>query len=193
MMDETARLHWVATHILPLEPELRGWLRAHARTLTRADADDLLQEAYARLWTANLQAVKQPRAYFYTTVRNLLAEAARRARIVPMERMGEMEALRILSEEPGPERRASARQELERLLRAVSELPVQCRRAFELRKFEGLSQRQIAAAMGIAEKTVEKHLAKALMRLGYAMRDADEQMGNTGQVQVSHDEQRQSD
>jgi RNA polymerase sigma factor (sigma-70 family) len=192
-MDDHARLHWVASHILPLEPELRGWLRAHARTLTRADADDLLQEAYARLWTANLQAVKQPRAYFYATVRNLLAEGARRARIVPMERMGELEALRIISEEPGPERRVSARQELERLLQAVNGLPPQCRRAFELCKFEGLSQRQIAAAMGIAEKTVEKHLAKALLRVGRAMQDADDHAGKEDQVRVRHDEQRQSD
>jgi RNA polymerase sigma-70 factor (ECF subfamily) len=192
-MDDDARLHWVASHILPLEPELRGWLRAHARTVTRADADDLVQEAYARLWTANLQAVRQPRAYFYATVRNLLAERARRARIVPMERMGELEALRILSEEPGPERRVSARQELERLLRAVSELPAQCRRAFELAKFEGLSQRQIAAAMGIAEKTVEKHLAKALLRVGRMMRDTDGDAGGAEQVRIGHDEQRKSD
>jgi RNA polymerase sigma-70 factor (ECF subfamily) len=192
-MDDDARLHWVASHILPLEPELRGWLRAHARTVTRADADDLIQEAYARLWTANLQAVRQPRAYFYATVRNLLAERARRARIVPMERMGELEALRILSEEPGPERHASARQELERLLQAVSALPAQCRRAFELAKFESLSQRQIAAAMGIAEKTVEKHLAKALLRVGRAMRDTDGDAGEAERVRTRHDEQRQSD
>jgi RNA polymerase sigma-70 factor (ECF subfamily) len=192
-MDDNARLHWVASHILPLEPELRGWLRAHARTLSRADTDDLIQEAYARLWSADMHAVKQPRAYFYATVRNLLAERARRARIVPMERMGEVEALRILSEEPGPERRASARQELEQLLQAVDELPAQCRRAFELRKFEGLSQRQIATVMGIAEKTVEKHLAKALLRVGRAMRDADEHVGEADQVRVRHDGQRHSD
>lgn len=192
-MDDNARLHWVAGHILPLESELRGWLRVHARTLNRADTDDLIQEAYARLWTADMHAVRQPRAYFYATVRNLLAERARRARIVPMERMGEVEALRILSEEPGPERRASARQELERLLQAVDGLPAQCRRAFELRKFQGLSQRQIAAAMGIAEKTVEKHLAKALVRIGRAMRDAGEDGGEAERVRVRHEGQRQSD
>lgn len=159
------RLQWVATHILPLEAEVRGWLAVHAASLSKADIDDLIQEAYARLWTANLQAVNNARAYFYTVIRNLLAEAARRARIVPMERMGEIEALRIISEEPGPERRLGARQELTRLLQAVEQLPTQCRRAFELCKFEGLSQREIASAMGIAEKTVEKHLAKALVRI----------------------------
>lgn len=171
-MDRDARLRWIASHILPLEPEVRGWLRSHARTLGAADVDDLIQEAYARLWSAELHGVAQPRAYLYAVIRNLLAERARRARIVPLERMGELDALRIISEEPGPERRASARQELDRLLQAVGALPAQCRRAFELCKFDGLSQRQIAAAMGIAEKTVEKHLAKALSRVGLAMREA---------------------
>jgi RNA polymerase sigma-70 factor (ECF subfamily) len=164
-MEDHNRLHWVATHILPLEGEVRGWLRSHAASLNAADVDDLIQEAYARLWKAQYSQVTQPRAYFYTIVRNLLAEWARRARVVPLERMGEIEALRIISEEPGPERRVSARQELDRLLEVIATLPKQCRRAFQLRKFDGLSQREIAKIMGIAEKTVEKHLAKALLRV----------------------------
>lgn len=192
-MDDKARLQWVASHILPLEAELRGWLRAHARTLGKADVDDLIQEAYARLWCAKLDAVRQPRAYFYSTVRNLIAERARRARIVPMERMGEVAALRILSAEPGPERHVGARQELERLLQAVAELPAQCRRAFELRKFQDLSQREIASVMGIAEKTVEKHLAKALLQLGRALGNAGKDADQAGRVQSRHDEQQQSE
>ena len=192
-MNDNTRLQWVASHILPLEPELRSWLRAHARTLSRADVDDVLQEAYARLWTADLAVITQPRAYFYATVRHLLAERARRARIVPMERMEEMEALRIISEEPGPERQVSARQQLARLLGVVRGLPAQCRRAFELSKFEGLSQRQVAAAMGIAEKTVEKHLAKALLRVGQAMRDVDDDAVAAISIHDRRDGRRRSD
>lgn len=171
-VDETMRLRWISLHILPVEPEVRGWLRAHARTLDRADIEDAIQEAYARIWTADLAHVDNPRAYFFTVVRNLICERARRARVIPLERMGEIEALRIISDDPGPERSVSARQELGQVLKLVAALPAQCRRAFELRKFEGLSQRDIAAAMGIAEKTVEKHLAKALLRVTRGMLDS---------------------
>lgn len=164
-MDERARHMWIATQILPFEGEVRGWLRRHVHTLGGADADDLIQEAYARLWLIDFSRIDNGRAYLYTTVRNLLLEHARRARIVPMERLGEIEALRIPSEEPGPERRVGARQELERLERIVAQLPEQCRRAFQLQKFGGLSQREIAQEMNIAEKTVEKHLATALLRV----------------------------
>jgi RNA polymerase sigma factor (sigma-70 family) len=164
-VDEQARYRWIAAQILPYEREIRGWVRRHVRTLAPADIDDLLQEAYARLWVAEFTRIGNGRSYFYTVVRNLLVEQARRARIVPMERMEEIELLNIINVEPGPERHIGARQELERVQRVVAGLPTQCRRAFELQKFEGLSQREIASQMGISERTVEKHLAKALARV----------------------------
>ena len=170
-MDDQARYQWVATHILPHEGEVRGWLRRHVHSLDCADIDDVIQETYSRLWTANFKRITSGRSYLYTVIRNLLVEKARRARIVPMERLGEIEALRIPSEEPGPERRAIARQELERLERIVAALPEQARRAFQLQKFHGLSQREIALEMEITEKTVEKHLAAALLRVLDALKE----------------------
>ena len=164
-MDDAAKDRWIAGQILPHEPQVRAWLLRHVRTLSAADADDLIQEAYARLWSSDIPAVENSRAYFFTVVRNLVFEQARRARIVPMERMGEIEALRIISEAPGPEQCASAREELESLKRVLAELPPQCRRTFELRKIEGLSIRQTAERMGLSESTVEKQLSKALARI----------------------------
>jgi len=163
--DDRARHQWVATHILPHEGEVRAWLRRHVRSLSPQDADDLIQDAYARLWTVQFTHITNARGYLFAIIRNLLLENARRARIVPMERLGEIEMLRIPSEEPGPDRRVSALQELERLERMVAGLPEQCRRAFQLQKFQCLSQRQIALKMNITERTVEKYLAIALGRV----------------------------
>jgi RNA polymerase sigma factor (sigma-70 family) len=170
-VDEEARYRWVATHVLPCEGEVRAWLRRNVQTLRPADVDDLIQEGYSRLWAADFARVTNARAYFHTTVRNVLLEHARRARIVPMERLGEIDALRIVSDEPGPERQVTARQELERLWHAIATLPQQCRRAFHLQNFEDRSRREIAAEMGISERTVEKHLAKALLRVAVAMEE----------------------
>jgi RNA polymerase sigma-70 factor (ECF subfamily) len=165
------RTLWIATQILPLEQEVRRWLRRHVRTLSAEDSDDLIQEAYARVWRSDISKIASARGYFYVTLRNLLTEHARRARIVPMERLGEIEVLRIPSEEPGPERRVSARQSVERLERIVEALPEQAKTAFQLQKFRGLSRQEIAVEMNISEKTVEKHLATALMRVLEAMKD----------------------
>jgi RNA polymerase sigma factor (sigma-70 family) len=168
-MDLPARYRWIAANILPYEPELRGWLRRRLGALGDNDVDDLVQEAFARIWAADFATIRNGRAYLYATVRHLLAEYARRSRIVPIELLGEIDSLNLISEEPGPERRVSARQELDRLRVIVAALPAQCRRVFELRKFEGLSLRDIATRMGLSEKTVENHLTRALVRIGAAL------------------------
>jgi len=164
-MDEPARYRWIAAHILPYEPELRGWLRRRLGALSANDIDDVVQEAFARIWAADFSNIRSGRAYLYATVRHLLAEYTRRSRIVPIELLGEIDSLSIISDEPGLDRRVGARQELDRLRAIVSALPVQCRRVFELRKFQGLSHRDIAQRMGLSEKTVENHLTRALARI----------------------------
>jgi RNA polymerase sigma factor (sigma-70 family) len=168
-MDDLARYRWIAAHILPYESELRGWLRRRLGSFGDNDVDDLVQEAYFRIWTTEFSTIRNGRAYLYTTVRHLLAEYARRSRIVPIELLGEIDGLNIISEEPGPDRQVGARQELARLRVIVAALPVQCRRVFELRRFDDLSHREIARRMGLSEKTVENHLTRALARIAKAL------------------------
>ncbi|HEY0799848.1 MAG TPA: sigma-70 family RNA polymerase sigma factor [Steroidobacteraceae bacterium] len=190
-MTDQARHQWIAIHILPHEGEVRGWLRRHVHSLGPADIDDLIQEAYSRLWSAEFAHITNGRSYLFTVVRNLIVEQARRARIVPMERMGEIESLRILGDDPGPERRVGARQELERLEHIIGSLPEQCRRAFQLQKFQCLSQKEIALEMKISERTVEKHLATALLRVLDALKEDKDapqaKIGNTSYAEQSKD------
>ncbi len=167
-MDERARCHWIAVHILPFERELRGWLRQRLGRLCGCEIDDVVQEAYTRIWQADLASVHNGRAYLYATVRHLLSEYLRRSRVVPIELLGEIESLNLISEEPGPDRRIAAHQELERLVAIVARLPARCRRAFELRKFQGLSHREVAKHMGLSEKTIENHLTRALASIAAA-------------------------
>ena len=161
-MDRAERVRWFAREILPHEGAVRGWLMRRVPRLSKCDLDELIQEAYARLWVAELERIASPRAYFFVTVRHLLGEAVRRSRIVSIEMLADMDSLNIVDEESSPERRVSGRQELRQLQGVLELLPHKCRRAFELRKFEGYSQRETAARMDISENTVEKHLVKAL-------------------------------
>jgi RNA polymerase sigma factor (sigma-70 family) len=168
-MGDLARYRWIAANILPHEPELRGWLRRRLGGFYENDVDDLVQEAFSRIWGADFAFIRNGRAYLFATVRHLLGEYARRSRIVPIELLGEIDSLSLISEEPGPERLVGARQELDRLQTIVALLPPQCRRVFELRKFEGLSHREVAEEMRLNEKTVENHLTRALARIGAAL------------------------
>jgi RNA polymerase sigma-70 factor (family 1) len=53
----------------------------------------------------------------------------------------------------------------ERLERSVAGLPEKCRLVFRLSREKGMSQKEIATTLNIAEKTVESHLSKALQSL----------------------------
>ncbi len=53
----------------------------------------------------------------------------------------------------------------EKIEAAVNNLPPQQQQAFRLKRFEGKKNKEIAEIMGIAVKTVEMHLSKALLKL----------------------------
>jgi RNA polymerase sigma-70 factor (ECF subfamily) len=161
-MEDLTRLRqqWIADHILQWEAEVRRWLGRYTRTLRADDIDDLIQEAYARLWSADFTRIRDGRTFLYSVVRNVLQDQLRRARVVQFECVAEMDALDV-DEAPGPERWVSAHQQYELLLRVLEKLTPQRRAVYQLRKFEGLSLREIALRLGIAEKTVENLLGLA--------------------------------
>ena len=56
------------------------------------------------------------------------------------------------------------------ITRQVDALLDRCREVFRMSRFEGLKNREIAARLGISETAVEKHLARAVGRLGEHLR-----------------------
>jgi RNA polymerase sigma factor (sigma-70 family) len=161
---DTARGRWLATHILPLEPSIRAWLRRIRPS--GLEADDLIQEAYAKLASLpSVNHITQPRPYLFRIIKSLILAHVRHAHVVAIESMAELGELNISLEETSPERILSGRQQLEHLAQAIQCLPPGCREVFRLRKFEDLSQREIAMRLKISENTVEKQLARALRLL----------------------------
>ena len=49
------------------------------------------------------------------------------------------------------------------LLAAIGDLPVRCREAFILHKFDGLSQAEVARQMGISVTMVERHIKLGML------------------------------
>src|SRR5262245_12491332 len=171
-MDHSSRIRWFAREVLPHEPDMRRWLSVRLRGLDTCDLEEVVQEAYARIWGADLERILNPRAYLFVTARHIIGEQLRRSRIVSIELMADLEVLNIVDDDIGPERRLSGQQEIARLHTIIEKLPTKCRQAFRMKKFEELSQREIAARMGVAESTVEKHLAKALRVISKEMNTA---------------------
>ncbi|HEY6543706.1 MAG TPA: sigma-70 family RNA polymerase sigma factor [Dokdonella sp.] len=130
----------------------------------RDEHHDLLQEVYARVHeAAGRTRPTAPKAFLFTTARHLMADRARRARVVSIEPMGEFEPSNVyLIDERSPERWMGARQALKRLAEALERLPDRCREVVWLRRVEELSQKEVAQRLGISGKTVEKHMAKGM-------------------------------
>lgn len=152
---------WVGSNIVPHERELRAWLRC--RAMSAHDIDDIVHDAYLCIaQLTDVVHIRSGRAYLFTTARSVMLQRVRRDRIVPIESLTEIEAMTLQDANPGPERQASARQELARIQRLVASLPDRCREIFYLRRIEGMPQRQIADHLGLAEHIVEAQAARGL-------------------------------
>ncbi len=155
---------WFADEILVHEAALVHYLRrvwAHID-----DVHDLRQEIYVRVYEAAGRArPHQPKSFLFATARHLMTDRLRRGRVVSIEPVGDFESLNVLVDEVTPERRLGARQNLRRLADAFDLLPGRCREVVWLRRVEELPQKEVAARMGITEKTVEKQVAKGMRLL----------------------------
>ncbi len=159
---------WFKEEIVVHEAALMRFLRRcwpHAQ-----DLHDLRQETYIRVYEAAARSRPlQPKAFLFATAKHLMADRVRRQRIVTIDSVGDLETLDVMIDDISPERRIGARQELRELARAFDQLPARCRETVWLRRVDRLPQKQVAARLGVTEKTVEKHLMKGMRLLTEAL------------------------
>lgn len=135
------------------------------------DPDDIVQETLTRIWRARSSCnVQSPKALLFTTAHNLAIDQLRRQKIVPFDVTEEAEQF-VFEEGPTPADATARNQELAILTQAIQSLPDRCRQVLTLRKIYGLSQKEIAPQLGIAEHTVEAQVANGMRRCAdYFMR-----------------------
>jgi RNA polymerase sigma-70 factor (ECF subfamily) len=155
---------WFVREVLPLEATLVQFLRKASRNAS--DVEDLRQEVYTRMFEAAKKEIPEhTRPLLFRIARHLLIDRARREQVVSIEAVENLENLNLAIDEPGPDRAVIAREELRRMQAALDKLPRRYRMAVVMRKVEGLTTREIALRLGIAEKTVEKHLTEGVRAL----------------------------
>lgn len=155
---------WFCREVLPLESILMQYLRRN--WANASDIADLRQDVYVRVYeAAQKQIPESAKSFVLTTAHNLLIDRVRRARVIPIETVTDLETLAVASSDVGADRVLTARDALNRLLIALEHLTPRSREAILLSKIEGLSRRQIAARMGIAEDTVKHHLVHGMHAL----------------------------
>lgn len=155
---------WFIREILPYEGALMRYL---AQRRARAhEIEDLRNDVYIRvLESARKVRPTAPKAFLFVTARNLLVDRIRHERVVPIEQIEDVELADLLIDELSAEQQASGRQRLQQLARMFDRLPQRCREVLWMRRIEGLPQKTVAARLGLADATVEKHLYRALKTL----------------------------
>ncbi len=137
-----------------------------------------MQETYVRVCQVEQpETIRHPRSFLYRIACNLALDHAKRAEFRLADSLvddaddGSDPTHPFDTGRAGDETydQVAAKQEFEFFCEAVRQLPVQCRRAFVLRKVYGYSQKEIAAALNLSENTVEKHIAYGIKRCGCFM------------------------
>ncbi len=162
--DEAAFDELVLTYGPPLRELLRGMVESVAA------AEDLTQELFLRIWRIRETWYVQSslRGYLYRAARNLAFRHSRRAQLnqrweARVVQRGEAPAMGNVR---GPADQHAEDADFDTALRrAIRRLPPRCREVAVLRLYYDLPHAEIASAMGVTVKAVERLVTRTLKAL----------------------------
>lgn len=144
--------------------KLISYLRS--RLSSGDEAEDLVQEAYARLQAyARKGEVVDGERFVWRTALNLAVSLRRRA-VVRDRVHGDQAVIELLSPVThAPDEVLELRERLALVEKAIAELPERCRAVFVACRIEGMSYTAAARRFGISVSAVEKHMARAIAHM----------------------------
>lgn len=138
-------------------------LRFIGRIVRPDEIEDIVQETFVQSYAAaRSQQIHNPRAFMFRTARNLALNSVNRSERKLNSSIEDIADFDVSSEIDLVESQCQSDEQFLSFCRAVSELPVNCRKVFILKKVYGLSQKEIAAMLGISPSTIEKHIARGM-------------------------------
>ena len=137
-----------------------------ANLLGADDPEDIAQEAFARLLRkhGSLRDPAAALAYVRASVCNLTRNRHRHLRVVRLRTPAG-------HDEDSSEQVAMLREDHREVLTALAGLPPRRREAIVLRYWLDLSEREIAAAMGVSQGTVKSHVSRGMAALAQVLGD----------------------
>ncbi len=155
---------------LKYQKVIASLLRKMRPNTSSQDVEDILQETFINTYQASLKKeIHFPKAFMVKTAIRL----ANRHSIVSgrtvydediEQKSNETVSQADLSQMSQTENAVLKKEDFGFLCSAINSLPTKCRKVFILKKVYGLSQREISKRLGISESTVEKHVAKGLLK-----------------------------
>ncbi|WP_225562487.1 sigma-70 family RNA polymerase sigma factor [Pseudoxanthomonas sp. PXM04] len=148
---------------------IQMWRKVRGVVLRRGvapqDADDILQEAFARLESyTRMHELRSQEAFLVTAALNISRDQARRRANSPLQ-AGELDLEAIADSAPQPEEQLRMRERMRRANSGLARLDPLTRRCLLAQRLEGLTFPQVAEREGMSVAAVEKRVARAVMFL----------------------------
>ncbi|MFT4203198.1 MAG: sigma-70 family RNA polymerase sigma factor [Chitinophagaceae bacterium] len=131
------------------------------------DAEECVQDVFVKLWQnrTSINLSHSLSSYLYRAVKNrainiLESRYARKNSIIPLPPTSDLHTTGMSADAKLMEKELS-----DALDSAIDALPTKCATVFKLSKMQGLSNNQISLKMGIAQKTIEGHITRALKQI----------------------------
>ena len=138
-------------------------------SISEQEAKDLVQDVFVKFWNDREKSDIQfsIRSYLFVSVKNKRYDFLRKKnRSLKLQEISNEHDISDESFE------TYVLSELESLFnKSLEKLPERCREVFELSRFQGLKNREIAVKLNLSEKTVENQITKALHILKEELKD----------------------
>lgn len=144
---------------LPLHPKL--FRIAYALVESKADAEDILQDAYCKLWNRRdeLAGIQSPEAFCVTLVKNLCLDFLRSAHTNRHDE--EITEAITLSTDSSPEKELETQDKIRQVRRLINKLPQNQRQVLKLRGINDCSLDEIEQITGLSAVNIRVLLSRA--------------------------------
>lgn len=144
------------------EAEVAGLKRFLRRFGSGVAPEDIAQDSFLRLCAAETSQVSSPRAFLFKTAKNLAVDALRRNKAAPYRAVANIDLAPTAAHVPSPEDHCIAAEEAAALRAAIAALPELERKALLMRRVELLPPAEIAEALGVSERQVQRLVLRAI-------------------------------
>jgi len=147
------------------------------------DIDDIVQETFVRSYEAELkQEIKYARSFMLKTAKNLALNHVNKWDNKYNDSIEDFSSPVVELTTQHFEDEFESKERFLQFCRATEQLSDSVRKTFVLKKVYGFSQKEIAQYLNLSESTVEKHVAKGLLK---TMQYMERMNSDTGHTKVS--------
>jgi RNA polymerase sigma-70 factor (family 1) len=151
---------------------LYSYLFHFAKSLVKAKepAEEIISDVFIKIWEKrkDLEKIENLKLYLYVSTRNIAYNYLDKQKRIATNPLDDIRA-EFTSVYFDPEQLLITADMLDRIQKAVEQLPPKCKMIFKLTKEDGLKYKEVAEILNISIKTVENQLAIAVQKIGTAV------------------------